>query len=490
MRFSIKIKWTLFIVLLLIISIMLTGFFMLRGVSYNQRGYYEELLQENSKNANLYIRESYISSDSNNFEEYYVREAENLMLNLKRIINLPITLYDMEGQILCRGDNIFIDRKPPDIMINALKDQSIYEKNGDKIVYLAPIYDFNKQIGVLEIMYNTTRESILYRDIKLLFYRIGIMFISLASLVGIMYFSKIAGNILKLRYSVEAIEKENYDSIVKLESGDELESLSLGIFSMARTIKQNVEDITIEKEKLELAIKKLGKLEKQQKEFIGNITHEFKTPLTVLKAQIDLMSMYKDDEEMCCRSKLIAEKELKRLDNMVENILSLSKVEKYSFEFKKNKVNTKKLLEDICMRMEGKASKFGIEIMDNLQDAYIFIDTESFMQIFINIIDNAIKYNLRDGRIYVRNYIKEYNNYIEVEDTGIGIEKEHRDKIFEPFYTVDKNRSKDFSGTGLGLSLVKSLVESQGGKIRLMDTKKTTCFEIVFPICNEGIIKI
>ncbi|MGN9164473.1 sensor histidine kinase [Tissierellaceae bacterium HCP3S3_D8] len=484
MRSSIKIKWTLFIVLLLAISIIFTGFFMLKGISYNQRIYYEEFLQENSKNANLYIRESYISSDSDNFEEYYVTEAENLMLNLKRIINLPIALYDIEGQVLCRGDNISIDRKPPDIITNALKDQSIYERHGDKIVYLAPIYDFNKQIGVLEILYNTTRESILYRDIKLLFYRIGIISISIASLVGIIYFSKIAVNILKLKYSVEAIKQEDYDSIVKLDSNDELESLSLGISSMAKTIKKNVQDITTEKEKLELAIKKLEKLERQQKEFIGNITHEFKTPLTVLKAQIDLISMYRDDEEMCCRSKLIAEKELKRLDNMVENILSLSRVEKYEFEFKKDKINTKKLLKDICMRMEGKASKFGIKIIENLQDAYIFIDTESFMQIFINIIDNAIKYNLRNGRIYVRSYITENDNYIQVEDTGIGIEKEYRDKIFEPFYIVDKNRTKDFSGTGLGLSLVKRLVESQGGKIRLVDTKKTTCFEIIFPLYN------
>lgn len=458
---------------------------MLKGVLANQKAYYEELLRENSKIANLYIRETYISSDSDNFEEFYLREAENLVLNLKRIIHLPIAMYDMEGQILFSGGNISVDRQPPNIMIDALKDQCVYEEYGNEIVYLAPIYDFDKQIGVIKITYSAERESIFYKDIKLLFYKISIVSICIASLIGIVYFSKIAENISRLKYSVEAIEQGDYDSIVKLDSQDELGDLREGVFFMAKTIKQNIEDITTEKEKLELAVKKLQKLEKQQKEFIGNITHEFKTPLTVLKAQIDLISLYRDDEDMACRSKKIAEKELKRLDAMVENILSLSRVEKYDFEFKREKINTKKLLKDICLRMEGKASKFGIKIIENLQDAYIFIDAESFMQIFINLIDNAIKYNVRNGQIYIRSYIKEDKNHIQIEDTGIGIPKEHRQKIFEPFYTVDKNRSKNFSGTGIGLSLVKNLVENQSGTISLVDTKKSTCFEIVFPLYNE-----
>gem|GEM_PF-5572407 len=160
-KFSIKIKWTLFIVLLLIVTIAFTGFFMLKGVLANQKAYYEELLRENSKIANLYIRETYISSDSDNFEEFYVREAENLVLNLKRIIHLPIAMYDMEGQILFSGGNISVDRQPPNIMIDALKDQCVYEEYGNEIVYLAPIYDFDKQIGVIKITYSAERESIL-----------------------------------------------------------------------------------------------------------------------------------------------------------------------------------------------------------------------------------------------------------------------------------------------------------------------------------------
>ncbi|QUH19521.1 hypothetical protein [Alkaliphilus sp. B6464] len=182
-------------------------------------------------------------------------------------------------------------------------EQSVYEKYGSNIVYLAPIYDFNKQIGAIKITYSAERENIFYKDIKLLFYKISRVSICIASLIGILYFSKIAEDISRLKYSVEAIEQGDYDSIMKLDSQDELGDLRERIFFVAKTIKQNIEDITTEKEKLELAIKKLQKLEKQQKEFIGNITHEFKTPLTVLKAQIDLISLYRDDEEMACRSK-------------------------------------------------------------------------------------------------------------------------------------------------------------------------------------------
>lgn len=484
MKFSIKTKWTLFIVLLLIINITFTSFFILKGVLENQKEYYEELLKEHSKNTNLYIRESFISSDFDNFEEFYVSESENLLLSLKRMIALPIAIYNKDGEILCSGDNIIKDRQPLDIMKKALKGQCIYEKKGNQIIYLAPIYDFDNQIGVIKIRYMAEREELFFENIKALFYKIGIMSIIFASLIGILYFSKIVDKILKLKNSVQAIEQGDYDSIEKLDSQDELGNLSDGICFMATTIKQNIEDITNEKEKLELAINKLEKLEKQQKEFIGNITHEFKTPLTILKAQLDLISMYKDDEDMAKNARIIAEKELKRLNGMIEKTLALSKVEKFDFEFKKEKINSKLFLEDISMRMKGKASKYEIEIKEDLQDAIIFIDAESFMQIFINLIDNAIKYNVRNGKIYIRSFLKEDKNYIQIEDTGIGISKEDREKIFEPFYTVDKTRARGFSGTGLGLPLVRSLVKNQSGTIRLLENEKTTCFEIVFPLHN------
>jgi signal transduction histidine kinase len=460
---------------------------MLRGIEKNQRDAYEAFLKDNSKTANLYIREKFLSSEEKDFEKFYSENAEGLVLDLGKILDLSIALYDRKGKKIGSIHNDVEDEKKLKIMDKALHNKIVYEKNGQKIVYLAPMYDFEKQIGVLKFEYYTQKERNFYEDMKKLFFQVGTTSILMTYLMAHLYFSKVVHNILNLKKSVKEIEKGNYEDVMILDEKDEFGDLSRGIYFMSSKIKENIHEINDEKEKLQLAVEKLQSLEKQQKEFIGDITHEFKTPLTIIKAQIDLMTLYKDDEDMIGKSKEIAEKELKRLDSMVENILYLSKLEKYDFELKKEKICTKKLLMDICHRMGGKASKFGIEMITDLQEAYIFMDAESFMQIFINLIDNGIKYNVNGGKIYIRSYVKNDKNYIEIEDTGIGIPNEHRRKIFEPFYTVDKNRSKKFSGTGLGLSLVNKLVKRQKGTIRLLDFKERTLFEVVFPIYNKKI---
>ncbi len=486
MRISIKVKWTIFIILLLILNLLIISFFMLKGIEKNQKDSYEAFLKDNSKTANLYIRERFLSSNEKNFEKFYIENGEDIVFDLQRILDVYSALYDKKGKTIGSIQNDINNKKKRKIMESALNNKIVYKKNKDKIVYLAPIYDFEKQIGVLELEYYTEKESLFYKQIKKLFLEVGIAAIVSTYLLAHLYFSKVVRKIIFLKKSLKEVEKGNYKSIIPLEEKDELGDLSRGIFFMSDKIKENIQEINEEKEKLQLAVEKLQVLEKQQKEFIGNITHEFKTPLTVIKVQMDLMTLYKEDEEMVYRSKEIAEKELKRVDSMVENILYLSKVEKYDFELKKEKINTKALLQDIYHRMRGKASKFGIEMRLDMENAYILIDPESFIQIFINLMDNAIKYNRTDGKIFIRSYLKENRNYIEIEDTGIGISPKHRNKIFEPFYTVDKNRSKKFSGTGLGLSLVNKLVKKQRGSIKILDSKQGTCFQVSFLLYHEN----
>ena len=116
-----------------------------------------------------------------------------------------------------------------------------------------------------------------------------------------------------------------------------------------------------------------------------------------------------------------------------------------------------------CDRINVKAKKFELTMHCDFKEAYILADLESVMQIFINILDNAIKYNKPNGEIFVSNYIDEENMCVVIRDTGIGIPFESKDKIFQPFYRVDKERSRQTSGIGLGLALVKKLVEMQNG---------------------------
>ncbi|MCT4663004.1 MAG: HAMP domain-containing histidine kinase [Tissierellales bacterium] len=490
---GIKFKWTVFILFLLLLNMFILGVFLLKGIHSHQKNTYENLLMENSKLSNLYIRERYISREDSvginlgygsasnadelknmNFKEFYEKEAYSLSVAIEKMVHLQVALFDYEGELL---DGSFkeplLDRDRP-LLKRALSDEIVYEKRGDEITYFAPVYDFENQVGAMKIVYIADLERVFYNEIKWLFVKIAIIALVISGGAGIWYFSGISRQILKLKSDMKSIESGKYDIEDIIKTDDEIEELSRGIYYAASKINSDVNALFDEKSKLELALEKLRKLERQQKAFIGDITHEFKTPLTVIKAQLDLMWLYKDDEELVVQAKAIAEKEIKRLDSMVAKTLYLSKLEKYDFEKQIESVDMKMLLEDICQRMEGKARKFGIKLNLDLIAWTFECDKDQMMQIVINLVDNAIKYNHVGGAIFIRTYEKSDLVYLEIEDTGIGIADEDKKHIFEPFYVVDKNRSKKFSGTGLGLALVKKLAKAQGLDIQVSDGENGT----------------
>ena len=125
---------------------------------------------------------------------------------------------------------------------------------------------------------------------------------------------------------------------------DELGELSKGIISMSNTIEKSIKELKIERDSLSIAVDKLKKMDKKQKEFIGNVTHEFKTPITTIKAYAELIGMYKNDLSLVKEGTLNISKECDRLTTMVDRVLSLSALEKYDFEIEKKEINLKETL--------------------------------------------------------------------------------------------------------------------------------------------------
>jgi signal transduction histidine kinase len=195
--------------------------------------------------------------------------------------------------------------------------------------------------------------------------------------------------------------------------------------------------------------------------------------------------MYSDDPKLLEEAISTIGKESLRLYDMVEKILKLAELEKYDFEIVKEKIDVYSLLEDLCLRMKGKMTKFGLSIRTNFEHATILIDKESFTLIIMNLLDNAIKYNKTNGEIYVSNKIENNRLVMNISDTGIGISSELVDKIFEPFFTVNKDRSRQSGGSGLGLALTKDLIEKQNGTIRVESKEGSgSNFIITFPLAE------
>ncbi|MCY6372231.1 sensor histidine kinase [Clostridium ganghwense] len=481
MKVSIKIKSSVFLAILLLLTVSILSILVLSGIRNNQKKDYETYLAQQVKIANTYIKQIYLTESIEDSGQFLQKSGSKLVSQLNSINGMHTAIYDMNGKEIANSMPYNNRKDVKELLSHALKDQIAYQIAGDYVEYMAPIYN-GDQIGVIKFYYSLKKNINFYNNIKSLFIRIGAAVFVLSFMGAYFYFNTFSKSIVKLKKDTLDIKMGLYNRIVPLRRKDELGELSEGIYYMSSQIEENIKKMEEEQQKLRLAVQKLKALEKQQKTFIGNITHEFKTPLTVIKTYMDVLDMYSDDPNLLKDAKVNIVKETQRLYEMVEKILHLSSLQKYDFEFQCEKVDVKDILEEICSRMQGKAHKFNISLIKSLKSGFILGDKENLMHIFINLIDNAIKYNTVNGEIFINSYTKDRKVFIEVADTGIGIPKEAREKIFEPFYMVNKDQSKNHGGTGLGLSLVKELIEKQKGTILLLDTKeKGTTFLISFP---------
>ncbi|PEL09865.1 HAMP domain-containing sensor histidine kinase [Bacillus sp. AFS017336] len=482
MKLSIKVKSSLFLAALLVGTVIVLSILVLQGIKQNQQKQTEETLARQSKLANVYVKQVYLSQTLDNPQEFYKQYGREIARQIGIISSLHVTIFNMSGKVV--GDSLPLESTDiGDTLSYALKGKIAYQEKGDTLSYFAPIYNANKQIGVVQFDYSLINNQEFYDNTINLFIKIGLVTTILSFIIGYFFFNSLVMSILKLRKVTEEIKLGNYPERSILSRKDELGYLSQAIFYMSNEIQSNIKGIQQEKENLQLAVEKLKILEKQQKQFIGSITHEFKTPLTVIRAYIDLLDMYSDDPKLLEEAISNIGKESLRLYDMVEKILKLAELEKYDFEIEKEAVDIKSLLEDICSRMKGKMTKFGLAIHTNFEHATILIDKESFTLIMMNLLDNAIKYNKPNGEISVSNIVENNQLIINVTDTGIGISPTVVDKIFEPFFTVNKDRSRQSGGSGLGLALTKDLIEKQNGTIQVESIEGSgSSFIITFPI--------
>jgi len=208
--------------------------------------------------------------------------------------------------------------------------------------------------------------------------------------------------------------------------------------------------------------------EKMRIEFVANVSHELRTPLTSIKGFVETLKDGAIDDPKINRKFLsIIEKHTERLNNLINDLLQLSQIEFKETKMELQKTNLKELVEEVLFDLKGaieqKEHKIVIDIPPDLDQ--VEADPERIKQVFINLLDNAIKFTPQNGNICIRAKAKGKYIQVEISDTGIGIPQEHQKRIFERFYRVDKARSRKLGGTGLGLSIVKHIIYAHGGEV-------------------------
>ncbi len=248
------------------------------------------------------------------------------------------------------------------------------------------------------------------------------------------------------------------------------------------------------------ANKIMEKTLKSQEELLVNISHELKTPLNVISATAQLLEMYYKDDSIISKKDTLV-KHVKsitlntyRLSKLINNIVDTSKIEAGFFELNLLNVNIVDVVEEIVMSVTNFIKVKGLSIIfdTDIEEKIIACDPEKIERIMLNLISNATKFSNDNGEIFVN--IKDMDEWVEisVKDNGIGIKEKKLDIIFDRFEQADKSLSRNAEGTGIGLSLVKSIVELHGGSIYVeSEYGKGSKFTVILPaqaVAKENMI--
>ncbi len=215
-------------------------------------------------------------------------------------------------------------------------------------------------------------------------------------------------------------------------------------------------------------------METYRKEFLGNVSHELKTPIFNIQGYIhSLLDGELDDKELTRHFLNKAAKSADRMEHLVNDLLAISELESGSDKLDLETFDVYELIQDIIEALEFKAREkditLGFKVGCN-PPFFVRADKKKIRQVFVNLITNSIKYGKPSTQTLIGLYDMDKNYLIEVSDHGIGIEEEHLSRLFERFYRVDKARARDEGGTGLGLAIVKHIIEAHNQTINVRST--------------------
>ncbi len=225
-------------------------------------------------------------------------------------------------------------------------------------------------------------------------------------------------------------------------------------------------------------------LEKAKTAFVSDLSHELRTPLTTIQSAVGLLERARDRlDPLEHRALELADQELKRIRGMVEELMTLAQMDSWKYQLEVGPANLSTVVQTAIESVEAKAERFGIGIyFDDAGEHRCICDVQKLYQVFLNLLDNAIKYSDSGARVDVEIEEDDSTLTVRIRDTGVGIPEEDLNQLFERFYRVDKDRSRATGGSGLGLAISKQIVEMHGGSISVeSEADVGSVFEVRFP---------
>ena len=325
-----------------------------------------------------------------------------------------------------------------------------------------PVYAYGTLIGCVYMMEYDTAQGTLIATLQNNILTITFILEIIVILFSFVFSNAYSRRLRKIMASIRTVREGDYSHKVELGGNDELRSLS-----------NEFNDL----------ITRLQTSENKRSQFVSDASHELKTPLASIKLLSDSILQNDMDTETVKEFVEDIGNEAERLNRMSQKLLTLSKIDDQPDNCHEISYIAPTVERVVRMLSENAKSNEIRILLDLAQDSPILILEDDLYQIIFNLIENGIKYNIKGGKLSISLHRKEDDVVIRIGDTGVGIPQEALEHIFERFYRVDKARSRSTGGSGLGLSIVRNIVERNSGKIKVESfVGEGTVFYLSFPV--------
>ena len=391
------------------------------------------------------------------------------------VTDAEFLICNSDGNLLLTTDTTLVNRVltvPQDVAEGAMSDDTyavrttlgdIYEDT--HFVVGVPIVSEGATVGFVLAVTGARALTTMWRTFIGLFFMTAVTVLLLSFVVSAWVSMRQSRPIHEMAEATRRFAEGNFDvRMHNYEGVTEISELAESFNNMADSLQET---------------------ERQRREFIANVSHELKTPLASMKVLSDsLLSQEGMPEELYREFLVDITHEIERMTNIINDLLTMVKLDKNTAEMNIVNISINDLIEQLLKRLRPIAAERNIELIyESFRPIMADVDEVKLSIALNNLIENAIKYNYDDGWVRVTLNADHKFFYVKIEDSGVGIPEDVQDKIFDRFYRVDKARSRDTGGTGLGLSLTRSTVLLHRGSIKLHSKEKEgSTFTVRIPL--------
>ena len=425
------------------------------------------------------------------FEQYIIRNNENEISNIidsirSKYVNgewelssiqqigedsinkgIFVDLYDKDSNLVWGA--MTYNKNMCHMVMGSIENNMNYMINKNKSNYTEKLFEIknldneiigNIKIGSYGLLYYMDNDVDFLKEINKVITSIGIVMVLITIFIAILISNNISKPVEVVSNMANLIGDGDYDNKIDYDS--------------------NIVEIDVLIKSINNLSAKLEEQENLRKRLTTDISHELRTPLTSIQTHLEAMidGIWEPDTE---RLNSVNE-EVIRLTNLVNQLQNLAKFDSEKSKLNLAKVNVKNLIMNVVYNNQGKALEKNINIECDLESIDSYLDKDKISQVIVNLLSNAIRYTNNGGKIFISSYKENNNLKIQFKDNGIGIPKENIKYIFERFYRVDESRSKNTGGIGVGLTIVKSIIDLHQGTIEVRsEVNKGSEFIVMLP---------